>query len=52
MARGWWKLSIEMWDSDDPDKVISPDDATLAHIAECIADGNVEGDIYQEDEED
>lgn len=50
MARGWWRLSIEMWD-DDSSAAPRPNDVTLEHIAECVANGFVEGEIVQDDEE-
>jgi len=47
-ARGWWTLTIDMWDSDNPERVVEPNDYDLEHICEVIAGGCKSGELIQD----
>jgi len=50
MKRGWWKFTWESVDAEN--EITALNECDLEHIADCIKQGYVEGEIIQSDEED
>lgn len=46
---GWWKL--EAWKKDSKGNDVDLSDVDLEHIADCIKQGYIEGDVIDSDEE-
>ena len=47
--RGWWKVEINIWDDDDNDKDIDPNEADLEHIGEMIKQGYTSGEVVHDE---
>ncbi len=46
---GYWEIKINIWDDDDADKFIEPNEIDLEHIAEMIKQGYTSGEVVHDE---
>jgi len=47
--RGYFKLTVDIWDDEDSDKTYEPNDTDRKQIAEMIEQGYTEGEVNHEE---